>query len=158
MTQQSAPRPSIYSLGELEAQVQRLRALLFGTQIVMLAVAGIGLIDYVAPGGVAKLASKWSSQGGSVMAKAEPDGSGIGFKSPEGTTRALWFVKRDSSAALLLYDPQGNPRAEVSVLAAGPGIRFRDPNGQLRMELSVEDGESRLSMFDPSGHVVWTAP
>jgi hypothetical protein len=143
---------------EQRQQIRRLKDHLRATQIVVVIVAMFSALDYLLPGGFGKVSATYSGGGGRLVASVEKDTAGITMRSSDGALRGLFVEKAESDVALLLFDPQGTPRAEMSVQAAGPGIRLRDSHGTLRMELSVESGECRMSMFDGFGDVLWSAP
>ena len=152
-------RSAVRESDSSDDDVARLRGQLRATQLMVAIVSVLVIVEFFSPFGIPKRSATYSSsKGGKLIASAEDDAAGLTIRSPDGTLRDLLVANKGSDAALILYDPGGKPRAEVSVQTAGPGIRLRDASGRVRIELDLDGGEPRISLFDERGVKSWSAP
>ena len=60
--------------------------------------------------------------------------------------------------ALILSDDRIQPRLQIDVGAEGPGLVLKRPSGRLGASFQLADGKPALSVVDPNGGVVFSAP
>lgn len=91
-----------------------------------------------------------------------------------GKERASLVADGAGSVFLVMFDPNGRPRADMSVTPYGPSINFHDPNGKPRTiigsttlvssHVASEDGvverntPSSIVLFDGTGKLLWRTP